>query len=159
MYDYHEPDAVEEETRRKQLSKTAIFTIELVLILVLLSVVGMYIITYHRTDLNLFLIKFDTWGITTVGRAEQQRLQVIRRLDIPIEQRQALSDNTIFIGANKTMVMLAIGEPVKVSQTEESLDRWIYQLGDRTRPIILYFEADELIRAEKGSNLDVINIE
>lgn len=118
-----------------------------------------YIYKFHSEDIKLLLIKFDTIGITEIGDAEQKRIDAISSLDIPYEQRKALTENTIFIGANKLMVVLALGEPIRSTTNEYSEDVWIYHFDARSRPVLLHFDDDEILyKAEKGSALDTVEI-
>ena len=118
-----------------------------------------YLKAYEPERLDNLLLEFDEWGITEVGRKEQERLRKINELKIPFEQRQALMNRTIFLGAKKEMVLLSLGEPtitpVNISVTEQRL---VYYLGDYDRPTILVLQNDILISAYQSSSSDLYEV-
>lgn len=105
------------------------------------------------------LISIDRFGITTVGAAEQQRVRTINRLRITYEEKQVLIKRTVFLGATREMVYLALGDPVCVLQVPQtaqqpSTEAWIYYIDGDRRPTQLSFQSNELVGAGKTSALD-----
>ena len=127
-------------------------------VVIILSIV-LYILFFQQTAINNFLVKYDSIGITSVGAKEKARLRTINNLNIPFEQRNALANRTVFIGASEQMVELALGSPTATPSEEGSQVRWTYFFEEHSRPIYLYFEGGSLVNAEKGSTLDTAVIQ
>ncbi len=128
------------------------------LILIILTIV--YIGAFQKEAVNDFLKKYDFIGVSQTGQAEKQRLYLINNLPIPYEQRQALRQGTVFLGATKQMVELALGKPASApEQTSEGQEKWVYFFQDSSRPTYLYFEKDKLVNAAKGTTLDNAEIQ
>lgn len=114
------------------------------------------------TDL---MVHVDVFGITPQASQEKERQYQIRMLTIPYEKKKVLLERTVFLGATRQMVVLALGEPKeaqKITEHEKRPDgkiineRWVYYFKDDPRPTVLEFEKDSLASAFKGSNLDYI---
>jgi hypothetical protein len=124
-------------------------------------VMSMVYVSMYQPDLiNKLLINFDVFGITTVAKTEHERIEKIRALTIPYEEKQVLMKRTIFMQATQEMVKLALGEPKKKLErmwTERNtmLVYYVYYLAEDKRPTILIFQEDKLINAYKGSALDL----
>jgi hypothetical protein len=116
---------------------------------------GYYIYSDPKKSLQ-FKVMLSKFGLSQTGRDEQQRMDSIDALDIPFEQRESLKNRNVFIGATKTMVKLAFG-PSKFPPryTEKNEEVWVYYFDDYDRPLFLFFEADILVAAKKGSNADL----
>lgn len=119
--------------------------------------------TFHKDEMDKFYLKVDTVGITSVGRAELDRVAAIKALSdrkpVPVygPQQDALINHTIFLGADTEMVVLAIGQPAeKPSMNERGQQVWFYYFDDYSRPTYLYFEQQGqywvLVKAEKGTH-------
>lgn len=106
------------------------------------------------------LISVDRFGITDVGAAEQQRVRTINRLNsITYEERQVLIQRTVFLGATREMVYLALGDPVCVLQVpattqQPASEAWVYYIEGDRKPTQLLFQNNELMNAGKTSALD-----
>lgn len=106
------------------------------------------------------LISVDRFGITDVGAAEQQRVRTINRLrSITYEERQVLIQRTVFLGATREMVYLALGDPVCVLQVpatrqQPASEAWVYYIEGDRKPTQLLFQNNELMNAGKTSALD-----
>lgn len=106
------------------------------------------------------LISVDRFGITDVGAAEQQRVRSINRLrTITFEERQVLIQRTVFLGATREMVYLALGDPVCVlqvpaSRQQPAAEAWVYYIEGDRKPTQLLFQNNELMNAGKTSALD-----
>ncbi len=105
------------------------------------------------------LIAVDRFGITEIGAAEQNRANTINTLTITYEEKQVLINRTVFFGASRDMVTLALGKPVCVRQsaaTENApaTEFWVYYIEDDRKPTQLAFQGNELISAQKSSALD-----
>ncbi len=135
----------------------------LVKLIVLLSIIGAgyyYLTAFHKEDLDKFCLKFDTLGITSIGRAEQDRIYAIRALsdrNVHGPQQEALINRTVFLGADNEMVALALGSPLKKPEINSLGQQvWIYYFDDYSRPTYLYFEKRGtywvLVKAEKTSH-------
>ena len=128
----------------------------LIFIIVALLLLGgtyFYFSIFHKDALEKFYLKVDVIGITQIGKAELDRTSEIMNLDLPLSQREALINKTIFFGANKQMVILALGKPESQNATPgTSQEVWVYYFDDYTRPTYLYFTGDKLVSAEKANN-------
>jgi hypothetical protein len=121
-----------------------------------------YLQTYQPEMMTRLLIQVDVFGFTRVADQEQQRLERIKELTIPYEEKQVLVNRTVFMGAGSDMVKLALGKPKKIYEQpwpakNVMLVYYIYYLPNDKRPTILVFQDDKLIYAYKGSALDVGN--
>jgi len=119
-----------------------------------------YIAVYQPEFVNNLLIKVDVFGITKVAKEEQDRIEKIRALTIPYEEKQVLLNRTVFMQASQEMVKLALGSPQKTieqpwAEHNTLLIYYVYYLAQDKRPTILVFENDKLIKAYKGSALDL----
>lgn len=119
-----------------------------------------YISAFQKEAVNDFLKKYDILGFSEVGKFEKARLYRINNLNIPFEQRQALKHGTVFLGATKEMVALALGEPAGPSEKmADGTEKWVYFFQDSSRPTYLFFEKDVLVNAAKGTTLDSAEIQ
>lgn len=106
------------------------------------------------------LITVDRFGITEAGAKEQQRVYNINHMDnITFEEKQVLIKRTIFFGATREMVFLALGNPVcawrtKASGKTPSTEYWVYYIDNDRKPTQLAFQNNELSSASKASALD-----
>jgi hypothetical protein len=121
-----------------------------------------YIVVYQPEMVNQLLIKIDVFNITEVAKEEHERIEKIRNLTIPYEEKQVLMNRTVFMQATPDMVKLALGDPKKSFERPwqehgTMLNYFVYYLGEDKRPTILVFENDKLIQAYKGSALDIAN--
>jgi hypothetical protein len=121
-----------------------------------------YLETYQPEMLTNLLIQVDVFGLTRAASMEQDRLAHINGLSIPYEEKKVLISRTVFMGATREMVKLALGEPRKAVERmwdgkQIMLTYYIYFLPDDKRPTILVFQEDKLVNAYKGSALDVGN--
>jgi len=133
-----------------------------IVISLLVYAVLFYMQTYQPDMMTKLLIQVDVFGLTRVADQEQQRLAKIHDLSIPYEDKQVLTNRTVFMGATSEMVQLALGKPTKTAQQpwakkNVTLLYYVYYLPNDTRPTILVFQDDKLIYAYKGSALDVGN--
>jgi hypothetical protein len=125
----------------------------------LLTFGGLY--TYQHSDSHAMrdlIITLDKFGITEIAAQERSRIQNIKRLNIPYEKKLVLMNRNVFMGANKQMVFLALGNPrmagKNVSKSGANVEQWIYYMANDNRPTILEFTNNELISAYRGSNID-----
>lgn len=132
----------------------------LVAIVTMVSVI--YVDRLQPAAMDSLLMKIDTFGITSVGAKEKLRVAQIKSLTITYEQKQVLIGRTIFMGADTTMVFLALGNPRSASATpgdasshKPKIDKWVYYFSGDKRPTVLEFENSILTSAYKGSVLDV----
>jgi hypothetical protein len=134
----------------------------LIAVAILIYAMLFYMNTYQPELMDTILIQVDVFGITRVAGQEQAREDKIKNLSIPYEEKQVLFNRTVFMGATCDMVKLALGEPKKVVEQmwdakKTMLTYYIYYLPNDHRPTILVFDDDKLIKAYKGSALDVGN--
>lgn len=127
------------------------------IILIILTLV--YITIFQQETVDRFLKKYDFMGLTGAGQSEKTRLYRITNLPIPFEQRQALKNGTIFLGATKEMVQLAIGDPVEKPTATENGEKWVYFFSENSRPTYLFFKNGILMNAAKGTTLDSAEIQ
>jgi len=136
-----------------------IFFVKLLVVVLLLGGAFFYISTNHKEELDKFYLKVDSWGFTSVGKAEIERKAAIDALadeGVLFPQREALVNKTVFLGATAKMVTLALGKPVAEPTTNASGQQiWVYYFNDYDRPTFLYFENRNnvwiLSKAEKSS--------
>ncbi len=121
-----------------------------------------YVQYFYPDVANKFLVDFDKYGLTEVGRQEQERIKQINALGIPYEHKTALRNRTIFMEASPKMVYLALGEPQTVTKgtynyegNEVDMIEMVYYFKDDRRPTILVFRQNRLVEAKKSSTLDV----
>ncbi len=119
-------------------------------------VVGML----HPQMVNSLIMKVDQFGLTDIGAQEKMRLAQIQALPIPYEKKEVLIRRTVFMGANTTMVFLALGQPKRAETIQEetsqrTMSRWVYHFEADKRPTILEFENEVLVGAHKASALDI----
>lgn len=105
-------------------------------------------------------LKVDKMGLMEISRAENARQAAIFALPIRYEQKQALIDHKVFMGASSQMVMLSLGKPKAESTrsdptTQQSITLWHIYLPDDVRPTVFEFQQDKLVNAYKGSALDM----
>jgi len=123
-----------------------------------------------------FLLRIDILEISDIAQKEQERLDKIKTLkvydddgqQVPIhyDQRQVLENHTVFLGATKEMVVLALGPP-KGYLIANNFLRFVYYLSNDNRPTILEFSVlinkynkkteYRLTKAYKSSAIDVYN--
>lgn len=113
----------------------------------------------YPKQIRTFLITIDTFGITQVGANEQDRIRKINRLSITYEEKQVLIGRTIFFGATRDMVTLALGQPtcLETAQKTESsaaAEHWVYFIDGESKPTQLSFQNNTLVAAGKTSALD-----
>lgn len=124
-----------------------------------------YVKTTNPEALDELLVHIDVLGITKVASIERERINMIRNLDIPFEQKKVLMERTIFMGASRQMVVLALGQPKGATRLSgkpspqnpelKPTERWVYYFKGDQRPTVLDFEKDTLVSAYKGSAIDV----
>lgn len=129
------------------------------LLIVICGSAGVYWIAQKFPDkIRDLLIVVDRFGITEVGAAEQARIRTINRLPITYEEKQVLIQRTVFLGATREMVHLALGDPVCVLQTpvegHGTIESWVYYIEGDRKPTQLAFQNNELTTAGKASALD-----
>lgn len=143
-------------------SKSSVFIkLAIFLVIVVLGAGGSYFIATAFPDkVKDLLIAVDRFGITEVGATEQKRVRTINRLEgITFEERQVLIRRTVFLGASREMVYLALGEPVCILQTprtqqQAASEAWVYYIEGDRKPTQLVFQNNELLNAGKTSALD-----
>ena len=139
--------------------KTLLKILLAIAFMVILMVSFIFSDKHLSKKLTRMITKVDSMGITEQGRIENARQAKIDELNIPYEQRQSLKNKTVFIGATKIMVRLALGNPSEPVQfVEDNKEVWIYYFEDFNRPTYLIFEGDKLISAKTGSNADLLQI-
>ena len=144
--------------KRKKLKLLPILGSLTPLLLIIITIV--YIALFQQEFVSDFLKKYDFIGVSETGQAEKQRLYRINNLDIPFEQRQALKQGTVFLGATKEMVVLALGNPYgKPEHVAGGQEKWVYFFQESTRPTYLFFEGEKLVNATKGTTLDNAEIQ
>ena len=124
--------------------------------LALIGCIIMVILTTYlivkKTDPHLFLklqLTFNIVGNNEDIKAEKNRLENIDLLPIADEKKSILANNTIFLGATKTMVRLALGEPLQqYSDEKTNVTYWDYHFDEDIKATRLTFEQDTLITAE-----------
>jgi hypothetical protein len=109
---------------------------------------------YRPQFMKELILVIDLFGMTDLGRSEQERLAAINRLPITYEEKQVLINRTIFLGATSQMVSLALGTPSE-HREQATGTIYVYYLPDDPRPTILKFSRDKLVQAYKGSALDL----
>ena len=134
--------------------------IKLLVILLLLCGAFLYVQNYRKDELEKFYLKFDSWGVTQVGRDELQRRAAIDALQdqgVIFVQQEALKNRTVFLGATDQMVLLALGKPIKNPEMNTLNQQvWTYSFDDYGRPTLLYFDKRDgkwiLSKAEKSNH-------
>lgn len=121
--------------------------------LVCVFAASLYLQLFQPMVVKRLILSVDVFGITDLGMAEKSRLNTINNLPITYEEKQVLMNRTVFLGATRQMVTLALGEPNKQQQAGAD-NMYIYYLPDDPRPTILKFSRDRLVQAYKGSALD-----
>lgn len=140
--------------------RSAMLKLSAFLMIVVLGAAGVYWIAQKFPDkVKDLLISVDRFGITEVGAAEQMRIRTINRLSLTYEEKQVLIQRTVFLGATREMVYLALGEPVCVLQTplaeqQGTVESWVYYIEGDRKPTQLAFQNNELVTAGKASALD-----
>jgi hypothetical protein len=136
----------------------------LLYIFLIVLIYGMlfYLENYRPELMTRILLQVDVFGFTRIANMEQGRLEKIKELAIPYEEKEVLLNRTVFMGATHEMVKLALGEPKKVVERMWEgkgvmLTYYVYYLPNDNRPTILVFQEDKLVNAYKGSALDVGN--
>lgn len=131
--------------------------IKFIATLLLIYAAFYYVDSHHKSELDKFYLKFDRLGITEIGRNENERRSKIHDLDIPLVQRDALTNGTVFFGATSEMVSLALGKPISEPRINDKGEQvWIYNFDDYKRPTYLNFRNENnvwvLRSAEKAKN-------
>jgi hypothetical protein len=124
--------------------------------LALIGCVIMVILTTYlivkKTDPHLFLklqITFNVLGNNDDVKAEKNRLENIDLLPIADEKKSILANHTIFLGATKTMVRLALGDPLQEhADADKNISYWDYHLDEDIKATRLMFNQDTLVSAE-----------
>ncbi len=126
------------------------------ILLAMIVYLGLFYMENFQPELmNSFLIKVDIFNITQAAKEEHKRIEDIKDLTIPYEEKQVLVNRTVFMGASQDMVRLALGEPRKTwVQTKYQEVYYVYFLPNDKRPTIFVFETNKLIKAYRGSALD-----
>lgn len=130
--------------------------LQYIILLVTVCMTIFYVSVYQPELMKKVLINVDVFGFTTVAQKEHDRIEKIRALTIPYEEKQVLMNRTVFLQASQEMVKLALGEP-NTSTTNAAANQvaFYYYLGDDKRPTVLVFNEDKLVNAYKGSALDI----
>lgn len=131
--------------------------LQYIILLVTIGMISFYVRLYQPEMINHLLINFDVFGFTTVARTEHLRVEKIRALSIPYEEKVVLMNRTVFMQASQEMVKLALGEPRRtIPDPDPALNKtyFVYYLADDKRPTVLVFVDDKLTNAYKGSALD-----
>ena len=106
-----------------------------------------------------FLLQVDIFGLSDTATLENKRVSMIMTLPITYERKQALVGQKIFMGATPDMVRLALGPPKLQIERPISAEGpptiWHYYLPGESRPTVLEFEQNTLVKAYKGSAIDV----
>lgn len=134
--------------------------LQYIILLVTIVMTVFYAYVYQPELVNKLLINADVFGFSKVAKQEHNRIEKIRALAIPYEEKQVLMNRTVFMQASQDMVKLALGEPRKIverlwEERKVMLVYYVYYLGDDKRPTILVFQDDKLINAYKGSAQDI----
>lgn len=134
--------------------------IQYLILIVTTAMICFYMVAYQPDMVKRLLINVDVLGITSVAKEEHERVEKIRSLPIPIEEKQVLINRTVFMQATPEMVKLALGDPKKTfekpwQERGTMLTYYVYYLPEDKRPTILVFENGKLIHAYKGSALDI----
>ncbi len=133
-----------------------------ILIAISFYVTLFYLENYQPEMWNRMLLEVDVFGFSRAAQEEEARLDKIKNLTIPYEEKQVLIDKKVFMGATTEMVKLALDKPYKIVERpwegkNITLTYYIYYLKTDTRPTVLVFEEDKLVYAYKGSALDAGN--
>lgn len=117
--------------------------------------------TTQPQTLDRLLIRVDVLGWTEAGALERQRLARIMKLPVALEKRQALGNRTVFLGATREMVFLALGAAKdKRSYADRKpgvlVETWLYYIHGDQQPTLLIFEDDHLTEARQVSTLDLV---
>lgn len=132
------------------------------LLMVIIYGVLFYTQKYQPELVNKLFINIDIIGVTEIAKKENERLYEIRNLNLTYPEKQVLMNHTVFIGATKEMVKLAIGEPKKEIWKNDKL-YYVYYLPGDSRPTLLVFNYDKngdkykLSNAYKTSALYISN--
>lgn len=128
----------------------------LILIVCLFVMGGVYIFTMSNVRTESLLMKLDVWGITDVGKREQERIRNINKLYISSYKKKVLQDRAIFIGASQKMVNLALGKPKYwFIDNKQNINLLVYHPEGEKRPTVLEFQGDALKLAYKVSLMDI----
>lgn len=143
-----------------RLSITTISFIAIFLFILFLGGFAVYgIASAFPTQMKNLVIAIDRFGITRIGAYEQQRIRAINRLSITHEEKQVLIKRTVFFGATRDMVELALGKPACVANMEATSsnpvsEKWVYFIEADSKPTQLLFQSNGLVSAGKTSALD-----
>lgn len=131
-----------------------------------------YLGNYQPQAVTDMLMQVDVFGWTKTVQDEKKRLYKIDNLtvkdngkEVPLsyDEKQVLINRTVFMGATPEMVVLALGDPIKIT-TSETMETngnklpqliYVYYLLADKRPTFFVFKDNKLIDAYKGSALDV----
>lgn len=123
--------------------------------LALIGCVTIVILTTYlivkKNDPHLFLTLQTTFGIWSTDhlKAEAKRMESIDILPISNEKKNILNNRTIFLGATKVMVRLALGEPLQQRLSSDgSVTYWDYHLNEDIQATRLKFEDNRLVAAK-----------
>jgi hypothetical protein len=121
-----------------------------------------YLENYRPQVMADILLEVDFFGWSDIAQVEQDRLDKIKNLTIPYEEKQVLVRRTVFMGATTEMVGLALGKPMKTYEANALVDGanihqvyLVYYLPGDKRPTFFVFRNDVLMDAYKGSALDI----
>lgn len=109
----------------------------------LMYVLLIYLQTYHSDDVKDWVIRMDVLDITDMSKLEHYREDRIKRLEgLDADQKLALINHTVFIGATARMVELALGSPNAHIPpiVKKNLLFYIYLLANDKRPTVFEFK-------------------
>lgn len=142
---------------QKKMKSLLTTLLKFIIFIALIGGIIFYFGSYNKAAFSEFVLEHDNIGLTELASKEIARKDSINRLNIPYEQKQALINKTVFIGATKQMVNLAISLPIRKTVDSNGHDKWFYIVDDSTTPIILTFNGEKLAKAERGTNLDIMD--
>lgn len=117
-----------------------------------------YFCLYQPDLVKKLIIKVDVFYFSELAEQEHERIEKIRALTIPYEQKLVLMNRTVFLQASQEMIKLALGEPQSAIPDPPPTTghaTLVYYLGEDKRPTLFEFEDDKLLSAHKGSSLDI----
>lgn len=158
----YEPVQETQETRTPSRFNLTTLSFGVVLLCIIaLGTLAFYsVASAYPKQMTGFLIAIDRFGITQVGAIEQDRIRKINRLPITYEEKQILIKRTVFFGATRDMVTLALGEPSCFENEDaraagaEAREGWLYFIDGESKPTLLAFQNNTLVSAGKTSALD-----
>lgn len=140
---------VHQPTTARQLAST-------IMAITMAIIIGLSILRMRHPEVFYDIIMdVDFIGISDTSHAEKQRLSSIALLPISDEKKQYLINHSIYMGAAPHMVMLALGNPRGIQETNDPTTNtqqliYIYHFDKDSRPTMLAFEDNKLIAAQKA---------